>query len=267
MKLTVLVDNNTFIDKYFYGEPGLCFYIEDGMEKILLDTGYSDLFIRNAKKLGIDLSALTKVVISHGHDDHTGGLPHLLEKFDTSSFEVITHPDTFAEKRRGDLLTGSPVSEETMREKTRLHLSKGPIKISEHLTFLGEIPVTQAFEARREMDVRKTPAGYVPDFLLEDSALFYETDAGVYLITGCSHAGVCNMCAYAKELTKKRVLGIIGGWHLKKADERTEKTIRYLQKEGVTAMYPCHCTSFAVKAAVHAQIPVQEVGVGLTVEW
>ena len=77
MKLTVLVDNNTFIDKYFYGEPGLCFYIEDGTERILLDTGYSDLFIRNAKKLGIDLSSLTKVVISHGHDDHTGGLPHL----------------------------------------------------------------------------------------------------------------------------------------------------------------------------------------------
>ena len=136
MKLTVLVDNNTYIDKYFYGEPGLCFYIEDGKEKILLDTGYSDLFIRNAKKLGIDLSALTKVVISHGHDDHTGGLPHLLERFDTSSFQVITHPDTFAEKRRGDLLTGSPVSAETVWGKTRLILSKETVKSSVHSTFL-----------------------------------------------------------------------------------------------------------------------------------
>ena len=106
MKLTVLVDNNTFIDKYFYGEPGLSFYIEDGFEKILFDTGYSELFIRTAKKLGIDLSTLTKVVLSHGHDDHTGGLVHLLEEFDTSLLEILAHPDTFAEKRRGDLLTG-----------------------------------------------------------------------------------------------------------------------------------------------------------------
>ena len=267
MKLTVLVDNNTFIDKYFYGEPGLCFYIEDGTERILLDTGYSDLFIRNAKKLGIDLSALTKVVISHGHDDHTGGLPHLLENFDTSSFELITHPDTFAEKRRGDLLTGSPISEETMREKTRLHLSKDPVKISEHITFLGEIPITQEFEQRPKMDTRKTPEGYVPDYILEDSALFYETDAGIYIITGCSHAGICNICAYAKELSKKPILGIIGGWHMKKVDERAKKTIAYMQKEGITEMYPCHCTSFAVKAAVHQEIPVHEVGVGLKVEW
>ena len=116
MKLTVLVDNNTFIDKYFYGEPGLCFYIEDGTERILLDTGYSNLFIRNAKKLGIDLSA-PKVgdpweEFSHGHDDEgTPAVwsPYLLEEFDTSAFEVIAHPDTFAEKRRRDRdLTGSP---------------------------------------------------------------------------------------------------------------------------------------------------------------
>lgn len=267
MKLTVLVDNNTYIDKYFYGEPGLCFYIEDGKEKILLDTGYSDLFIRNAKKLGIDLSALTKIVISHGHDDHTGGLPHLLERFDTSSFQVITHPDTFAEKRRGDLLTGSPVSEETMREKTSLILSKDPVKISDHITFLGEIPITQEFEQRPKMDTRKTPEGYVPDYILEDSALIYETASGVYVITGCSHAGICNMCAYAKELTNKPVLGIIGGWHMKKMDERAEKTISYMKNEGISEMYPCHCTSFAVKAAVHQEIPVHEVGVGLTVEW
>ena len=117
------------------------------------------------------------------------------------------------------------------------------------------------------MDTRKTPEGYVPDFILENSALVFETDAGIYIITGCSHAGICNICAYAKELFKKPILGIIGGWHMKKMDERAEKTIAYMKNEGISEMYPCHCTSFAVKAAVHQVIPVHEVGVGLRIEW
>ncbi|MEI8390040.1 MAG: hypothetical protein WCG23_09165, partial [bacterium] len=51
MRLTVLVDNNTYTDSYFYGEPALCFYIEENNRKILFDTGYSDIFIKNAKKI------------------------------------------------------------------------------------------------------------------------------------------------------------------------------------------------------------------------
>ena len=77
MKLTVLVDNNTYIDQYYLGEPALSFYIEDGTEKILFDTGYSDAFIKNAEQMGIDLGALTYIVLSHGHNDHTRGLPFL----------------------------------------------------------------------------------------------------------------------------------------------------------------------------------------------
>ncbi|MDO5844607.1 MAG: MBL fold metallo-hydrolase, partial [Methanocorpusculum sp.] len=93
MQLTVIVDNYTFIYKYFYGEPGLSFYIEDDGDKILFDCGYSDLFKSNAEKIGIDLSELTKVVFSHGHDDHTGGLCELVKiiKDDT---EIIAHTDT-----------------------------------------------------------------------------------------------------------------------------------------------------------------------------
>ncbi len=267
MKLTVLVDNNTFIDKYYCGEPGLSFYIEDGSDRILFDCGYSDLFIKNAKKIGIDLAAVTKVVLSHGHDDHTGGLPYLMKNYNISGFEILAHPDTFAEKRRGDLRTGSPVSEEKMREKSRLRLSKTPVKVSEHITFLGEIPITQEFEQRPEMDKRKTPKGYVPDFILEDSALVFEKEAGIYVITGCSHSGICNICAYAKQLFGKPILGIIGGWHMKKVDSRTEKTIAYLKNEGVAELYPCHCTSFVVKAAIHQVMPIREVGVGLKIEW
>ena len=73
MKLTVLVDNNTYIDQYYLGEPALSFYIEDGDERILFDTGYSDAFIKNAEAMHIDLGRLTYIMLSHGHNDHTRG--------------------------------------------------------------------------------------------------------------------------------------------------------------------------------------------------
>ena len=69
MKLTVLADNNTFIDQYYLGEPAVSYYIEIDDCRILFDTGYSDAFLRNALGLGIDLGAITHLVLSHGHND------------------------------------------------------------------------------------------------------------------------------------------------------------------------------------------------------
>lgn len=82
MKLRVLEDNNTFIDKYYLGEPAVSYYIEDKDTKILFDTGYSDAFIKNAKSMGINLKDINKIMISHGHNDHTGGLKYLFKNID-----------------------------------------------------------------------------------------------------------------------------------------------------------------------------------------
>ena len=73
MRLTVLVDNNTLINKYYIGEPAVSYYIEDEDTKILFDTGYSSVFAENAKKMNIDLAKINKLVISHGDSDHMGG--------------------------------------------------------------------------------------------------------------------------------------------------------------------------------------------------
>lgn len=66
MKLKVLEDNNTFLDMYYLAEPGVSYYIEDGNEKILFDTGYSSVVLENARKMSIDLTEIDKLVISHG---------------------------------------------------------------------------------------------------------------------------------------------------------------------------------------------------------
>lgn len=104
IKITVLVDNNTLIDSYFCGEPGVCYYIEADNKKILFDTGYSDIFIDNAHILNIDLAEITDLVLSHGHNDHTWGLSHLIQHFDRRNIEtqeakhLIYHPDALIPK-------------------------------------------------------------------------------------------------------------------------------------------------------------------------
>ena len=92
MKLTVLCDNYTIIDRYLLGEPALSFYLEDNGSTILFDTGYSDVFIKNAETLGIDLSETPMIVLSHGHNDHTRGLSALAERDLLNDKTILAHP-------------------------------------------------------------------------------------------------------------------------------------------------------------------------------
>ena len=143
MKLTVLVDNNTYIDQYYCGEPAAAYYLEDGDSRILWDCGYSDIILRNAQALDIDLSQLTDIAISHGHDDHTRGLRTLAEAYDLSLVTMTAHPQAFAPKRTADgQLIGSPYTASELAQRCQLRLSAEPIKLSPRITFLGEIPRT-----------------------------------------------------------------------------------------------------------------------------
>lgn len=268
MKLKVLVDNNTYIDQYYFGEPAASYYIEDENTKLLLDVGYSDLFIKNSYKLGIDLKNIDTIVISHGHDDHTGGLQYYFEQNDVNNINIIAHPDAFKERAIGDLKVCSPILEEELKEKCNLILSKKPKRISENLIFLGEIPESNNFEDRKSIGKQINGEIVTDDYVMDDTALAYKSENGIYIITGCSHSGICNITEYAKKVCKdNRVLGIIGGFHLFEANGQVNKTIDYLKENDIKELYPCHCTSFIVKAEIHKSVPIKEVGVGLEVNW
>ncbi len=266
MKLTVLVDNNTLIDRYFLGEPGVSFYIEDGGTKLLLDAGYSDIYVKNAEAMGIDLTALDMIVISHGHDDHTKGLLYFPET--EKKIKLTGHPRIFECKSTKRGYIGMPFGEAGAERRFELCLSAEPVKISPNITFLGEIPRIFPYENREPVGMLEKDGVTEPDFVWDDSALAYETGDGIYIITGCSHSGICNICEYAKKVTgRERILGIIGGLHLRSLSEQTEKTAEYFRRENIHAMYPCHCTCFAARAHMNERMPVEEVGVGLTLEW
>lgn len=266
MKLTVLVDNNTYIDQYFLGEPAVSYYIEDGNENILFDTGYSDVLIRNAKKLHIDLSKISKIVFSHGHNDHTGGFEFLSNQFNLSQVELIAHPDACKDKRCGDEQIGITMQEVRISTICNVSYSKVPVTISDNIIFLGEVPEINPFESREIICKKKVGDAFCDDYVLDDSALVYNDKKGLFIITGCSHSGICNIIEYAKTVcNNQKILGVIGGFHLFDVDTRLKNTIQYFLDNSITELYPCHCVSFKVKAEINRYIPIHEVGVGLTI--
>lgn len=250
MKLTVLCDNNTLIDRYYLAEPALSFYIEDAGKRILFDTGYSDVFKLNAEKMGIDLTRLDAVVLSHKHNDHTGGLRYIRDL----SCSLYCHPGCIDKAVCG----GSDISMPIRLSETAFNavFAAAPVKISEHLTFLAEIPrqwqSTQALEG---------------DQLSEDTALACELKEGLFIITACSQSGIINICEYAKQLTgKRRIYGIIGGFHILNDEAMAREVAAYMKNENVELLCPCHCTDFQARCIINELVPIQEIGSGFSLD-
>jgi 7,8-dihydropterin-6-yl-methyl-4-(beta-D-ribofuranosyl)aminobenzene 5'-phosphate synthase len=267
LKVKVLVDNNTLIDRYLTGEPGFCLWLETETQKILFDTGYSDIFISNAQLLGLDPADADKIILSHGHNDHTWGLNHLIQYYDRRLIkhkpELIAHPQVFERKRAEGLEIGIVLSREVLDEFFIPILSAGPLKIADRLIWLGEIP--RLFEKEKSLGKRFRDGIEYDDFCHDDSALVYEGTDGLVIMTGCSHSGICNIVEYAMEVTgKQKVLDVIGGFHMQNAGvAAVDYTIEKLKEISPVTIHPCHCTDLKAKIALGKALNIEEVGVGL----
>lgn len=269
MKLTVLCDNNTIIDRYYLGEPGVSFLIEDAGKKILLDTGYSDVFLHNAHIMGIDLKGLDFLTISHGHDDHTGGLASLLKYYEASHMQkkvdLVAHPDAFETKVSHEREIGLNLKEFALTAYFKLNKTKEPFQLTDRLLYLGEIPRQNAFENKIPIgSVQNSQGQWVPDWLADDTALAYRSDEGLVIITGCSHSGICNIIEHAKTLCgETRIADVIGGFHLLDAPSALmTQTLQYLSAQSIRCMHPCHCTDLKAKIALSKILRVEDTGVG-----
>ena len=277
MKLTVLVDNNTVVDRYFHGEPGVSYFIECDDGKYLFDTGYSDIFLRNATKMDINLLQLDAVIISHGHNDHTWGLGELVKLYSEAIYEgyeckkpaIIAHPDAFLDKNVDGLDVGAMLSIDQLKKLFSVKLEKEPVWLSEKLVFLGEIERNNSFEARTPIGKTLRNGIWEDDFVLDDSAMAYKSEKGLVIITGCSHAGICNIIEYAKKVChESRVVDVIGGFHLlDPSQEKMNSTVEYLEKCQPHALHAAHCTDLHSKIRLAKVMNVEDVGVGLVWEY
>jgi 7,8-dihydropterin-6-yl-methyl-4-(beta-D-ribofuranosyl)aminobenzene 5'-phosphate synthase len=279
MRATVLVDNTALFDSALTAENGFSVYIEADGRRILFDTGYSDAVIRNAQRLKIDLLDLDYIVLSHGHNDHTGGLYHLvrllLEAIEEGSVlrvpRLIAHPHCFFPRMKapspavGPLLTADEVG-----RIMPVDLSASPVQLTPNLFFLGEIERTVPFEEFLPGPRRVVlPDGHVrEDRLLDDTALAYISGDGLVIMTGCAHSGICSTVEHARRVCgDDRVADIVGGLHLREMDSQLEGTCHYLKGLGLSGLHACHCTSLVAKVALASSAPLRETGTGLRLEY
>ncbi|MFB0559120.1 MAG: MBL fold metallo-hydrolase [Dehalococcoidales bacterium] len=178
-------------------EWGLSILVETDRVNILLDTGQSISAIYNADILGIDLSKINRIVLSHGHFDHTGGLRQILHRM-RKKVEIIAHPDIWAVKysrREGeeDRYIGIPFHRQTLESLgATFNLTTKPVKITGNIMTTGEVPMVTDFEEIDASLLVKEGAGWQPDKLLDDQALIINTESGLVVILGCAHRGVIN---------------------------------------------------------------------------
>lgn len=246
LRLTTLTDNTA--NYGFLAEWGMCFLLEvDGLS-VLMDTGFSFSAVHNAQLMKIDLSTVDKIVLSHGHADHTGGLREVLRR--TGPKEIIAHPGIWEAKymrRRGEQerYVGIPFMRAELETLgASFNLTTRPVELSDRVITTGEVPLPTGYEQIAPDFYRKEKAGLQPDLLPDDLALAVKTEPGLVVIMGCAHRGLINTIRYLQNLTgEERVHTVIGGTHLFFASaEQVKQTTRDLKSIGIQRLGTCHCT-------------------------
>ena len=253
MKWTVLSDNRTQ-NPSLETEHGLSILLETDKHCILLDTGASDVFILNAKKMGIDLSTIDYVFISHGHSDHAGGLKQLMNLNEReqarTKFKVLVSPDAMSGKfysKRGNL--HSITAEWPKIDDGRLVLIDQTCAIAENIHVIAHIPQNYSMpQGNQHLFVQNAEGIYVNDDFRHELALY----TNGLLFTGCAHSGLENILAACPW----PVHTVVGGFHLLDGQETEEELAALAQrlkaKYPNTQFYTSHCTGDKVFATLKA---------------
>lgn len=262
VKVTVVIDNSVPINssRPFLGEHGLSMLLEIDDQRLLLDTGQTGAVIHNLGLLGIAPATLDAVVISHGHYDHTGGLPHVLERAG-KRLPVYAHERAFGEKysdSRGERrFVGIPYRQERLASLgADWRWVRDPVELSPGVWLSGSVPRVTPFETGDAHLIAPdaTQGCDCQDPLEDDMALYCRTRQGLVVISGCTHSGLVNVVRHGLALTGcDRLRAWIGGTHLGPASVTQQSaTLDHLVAFVPDVVAANHCTGFAMMARLQA---------------
>jgi len=273
IRITVLVENSVH-RQGLVAEHGLSFHVQCGGRSLVFDTGQTDLAVINAETLRLPLDRVEAIVLSHGHYDHTGGVPAILDAVPQA--RVYLHPAAFGEKFSQNSGQSRSIGMSDCVAQAICHRAGGFIQtksrteIMEGVFATGEIPRANDYEDTGGAFFLDTE-GTRPDPLVDDQALVIDLGRSVVLLLGCAHSGVVNTLDHVRHLTSgKPVCALIGGLHLGLAsEERIQKTLERLRAAQLEMLAPAHCTGLPATAKLWSAFPdlCRHAGVGTVFEF
>ena len=260
-KLTILCENSVGRPFGVIGEHGFACFIETEAGNVLFDTGQGMGVCSNAAVLGKNLASIHAIAISHGHYDHTGGLPQVLDR--TGPVPVYGHPDIFVSRTWSDANTTRYVGMRHRRDYleslgAQFQLSRHPVEISPRVYLSGEIPRNNDFE-KPDPNMTLYPHGAMavcPDPIADDLSLVVDSEKGLILVLGCAHAGMINIFNHVLETFQRdRIYAVVGGTHLGFAQPgQFDETLKALDRYGIERLGVSHCTGLEKAAILHARL-------------
>jgi len=260
-RITIICDNTVSI-KGGVGEHGFAAFLETERGNFLFDTGSGEGLISNLMKFDKDPLSIQKIILSHGHHDHTGGLASILEL--SGGVEVLAHPDLFSIRYHICQKDGKEVSRFVGLKFQRAYLEslgggfildKNFREVTREMFLTGEVPRKTSFEKGDPKHFAMSGEGLIPDPFWDDQSLVIESQKGLVLLLGCAHAGMINILEHIIEKTgAERVHAIIGGTHLNFASpQQVEETVAALKKFKVGHIGVSHCTGLKATLRLYAE--------------
>ena len=233
---------------------------------ILFDTGISsDGVVENAKRMGLEISEVEYIVLSHGHYDHFGGLVSTLKTIGKAKLPLIVHEDMF--RKRGTANSDGTVriypefpTKEQLSSAQLISTTQPHLITNDTILVTGEIPRETSFEKGFLQHKALINGTWQPDQLILDDrvVVFNVRGKGLVIISGCAHAGIINTITYAQRITGvPRVYAVLGGFHLagKENEKRIEQTVKELKQVNSKLVVPSHCTGWRAMCTIASALP------------
>ena len=244
-KITIL---STMLSDFHTGEWGFSAMIEVDGERILFDAGSREnTVVQNAKELNINLDNIDNIFLSHNHKDHTGGLITLKKEYPNSFKKAHVGEGIFYSRPNAEGDDNYILSNKNTLENLGIKFisHKNPTQPIPGLWTTGQVP--RKYDEKNWSGVSKmidSKGNIVEDIIPEDQSLFFDTENGIVLISGCGHAGLANTLDYVQKIIPGRpIYKIIGGFHLLKLNnDKLEWTAKKMREAGVNYFVGAHCT-------------------------